>query len=96
MRNALALLAVIAATVPASAFGLDLNPAIPTEHAREARYADTDAQRYPMSWSDEAAQRLGVRNGKWEAFSTTPSSRLEPSVSAGADAGGAMLKLQWR
>ena len=49
-----------------------------------------------MNWSDEAAQSLGVRDGKWEAFSTTPSSRLEPSVSAGADAGGAMLKLQWR
>ena|ERR1700761_90363 len=72
----------------------DLNPVLP-EHVREAKYADADTQRYPTTWSDEAAQRLGVQDGKWEAFHTTPSSQFEPSFSAGADAGGAMLKLQW-
>jgi hypothetical protein len=48
-----------------------------------------------MNYSDEAAQRLGVKDGHWEAFHTQPSSPLEPSLNAGVDSGGAMLRLQW-
>jgi hypothetical protein len=73
----------------------DFNPAVPSEHVREARYADTQPQRYPTTWGDEAAQSLGVQDGKWEAFRTEPTSRLEPSLNAGVDSGGAMLRLQW-
>jgi hypothetical protein len=96
MRNALTLLAVLAATLPAAAFGGVPDPTAPvaTEHAREAAYAD-DSPRYPMNYSDEAAQRLGVEDGHWEAFHTQPSSPLEPSLNAGVDSGGAMLRLQW-
>jgi hypothetical protein len=99
MRRICALLAAAAAlsfgAAPAYAMGLDLNPVVPSEHVREARYADTAPQRYPTTWSDEAAQSLGVQDGKWEAFHTEPSSRLEPSLNAGVDSGGAMLRLQW-
>jgi hypothetical protein len=75
--------------------GPDLNPVVPSEHVREARYADSTPQRYPTTWGDEAAQSLGVQDGKWEAFHTEPTSRLEPSLNAGVDSGGAMLRLQW-
>jgi hypothetical protein len=91
---ATAALALGAAPVRAGAMP-DFNPAVPSEHVREARYADTQPQRYPTTWGDEAAQRLGVQDGKWEAFRTEPSSRLEPSLNAGVDSGGAMLRLQW-
>lgn len=100
MRRIHVLVAAAAAlsfgAVPARAgMGPDLNPVIPSDHVREARYADTQPQRYPTTWGDEAAQSLGVQDGKWEAFHTEPSNRLEPSFNAGVDSGGAMLRLQW-
>lgn len=51
---------------------------------------------YPMSYSDEAAQNLGVRNGRMEFFNTgSQDSGLAPALTGGVDGGGAMLKLQW-
>ena len=93
MRNALIALALL--TAPAAAAGLDINAAPPIEHVAQAKYADNQPQRYPTTWGDEAAQSLGVRDGKWEAFHTTPTSQLAPSLNAGVDSGGAMLRLQW-
>ncbi len=100
MRRTHALLAAAAALIagaaPACAGSMpDLNPVVP-EHVREARYASSQPQRYPTTWGDEAAQSLGVQDGKWEAFHTEPTSRLAPSLNAGVDSGGAMLRLQWR
>ena len=96
VRAFLAAAALVLGAAPAGAAIMpDWNPVVPSEHAREAAYADTQPQRYPTVWGDEAAQRLGVENGRWEAFSTTPSSRLAPSLNAGVDSGGAMLRLQW-
>ena len=97
-RICIPLIAVALISGAATAFAgpmPDFNPAVPIEHVREAKYADNLPQRYPTTWGDEAAQRLGVRDGRWEAFSTTPSSRFEPSLNAGVDSGGAMLRLQW-
>ena len=93
MRHAFIALALL--TAPAAAAGLDINvaPAIP--HVAETRYADNQAQRYPTVWGDEAAQTLGVKDGKWEAFHTVPDSRLEPSLNAGVDQGSAMVRLSW-
>jgi hypothetical protein len=73
----------------------DFNAAVPSEHVRESRYTDTLPQRYPTTWGDEAAKSLGVQDGRWEAFRTQPSSRLEPSLNAGVYSDGAMLRLQW-
>lgn len=99
MRRTFALLIAAAAlalgAAPARAGVPDFNPVVPSEHVREARVAETQPQRFPTVWGDQAAQRLGVQNGRWEAFSTTPSSRLAPSLNAGVDSGGAMLRLQW-
>lgn len=52
---------------------------------------------YPMNYTDEAAQTLGVKNGHLDVFSVQPKSddSLLPNVSGGVDHRGAMLKLQW-
>ena len=89
--------ALVIGAAPARAWGLpDGNAGLTSEHVREARYAERETQRYPTTWGDEAAQTLGVRDGKWEAFATKPSSRFEPSLNAGVDQGSAMLRLSWR
>lgn len=52
---------------------------------------------YPMNYSDEAAQNLGVRNGHMELFNTASrdDNALAPALSGGVDGNGAMFKLQW-
>jgi hypothetical protein len=52
---------------------------------------------YPMTYADEVAQNLGVREGHVDVFSTAPvqNNPLVPVVSGGLGGDGAMLKLQW-
>lgn len=92
-RLLLAVTALTAGAAPAHAFrGPDLPQPVP-DHVREAKYAQTESP-YAMNYSDEAAQKLGLKDGQWEAFkSDTPGM---PSFHAGVDAGGPMLRLQWR
>ena len=86
--------AVAAASGPAWAFRLP--DGIPvTEHQKALRYADSQAQPYAMSYTDEAAQQLGVHDGRWEAFATHSSNPMVPSFKGGVDNGSAMFKLQW-
>jgi hypothetical protein len=97
---ALAVLAVGAAS-PALAGGhrFDFSPALPaSDHQMDLRDADSAKPAYAMSYSDEAAQSLGVAGGKWEAFDTGHSSSepFLPSLHGGVDSGAAMIKLQWR
>jgi hypothetical protein len=93
---AVATLALIAGSAPAWAFRApDSNAAWPTEHQLEQRYSDQPVQPYAMNYTDEAAQRLGVQDGKWEAFATHSSDPLMPSLRGGIDNGGAMIRLQW-
>jgi hypothetical protein len=101
MRNVriilLAFLAMIVGTASASAFAMpQTNAAWPTPHQLEARYADNTPQPYAMNYSDEAAQTLGVKDGRWEAFNTQSSDPLMPSLKGGIDHSGAMISLQWR
>jgi hypothetical protein len=49
-----------------------------------------------MNYTDEAAQTLGVKDGKWEAFSTQSPDPLMPRFKGGIDSGRAMIGLQWR
>jgi hypothetical protein len=88
--------AAFAASSPALAFPL-FNPAAPqpTQHQLESRYAENQSQPYAMNYTDEAAQRLGVHDGEWEAFNTHSSDPLVPSFQGGVDHGAAMLKLEW-
>jgi hypothetical protein len=93
---ACACLALVAGTVLAFAFRPpETNTAFPTEHQQELRYADSQSQPYAMNYTDEAARRLGVHDGQWEAFDTHSSNPLMPSFRGGVDNGSAMLKLQW-
>ncbi len=73
----------------------DIGGAPTTEHQQELRYADAQAQPYAMNYTDEAAQRLGVHDGQWEAFDTHSTDPLVPSFKGGVDSGSAMVKLQW-
>jgi hypothetical protein len=73
----------------------DTNTAMPSEHQMELRYSDAQSQPYAMNYTDEAAQRLGVHDGQWEAFDTHSSDPLVPSFRGGVDNGSAMVKLQW-
>jgi len=50
---------------------------------------------YPMTYTDEVARSLGVKDGHMDVFSTEPVSNYMPSFSAGVDQGGAMFRLKW-
>lgn len=73
----------------------DPNTPMPTPHQQDLRYADSQAQPYAMNYADEAAQTLGVHDGRWEAFDTHSTDPLVPSFKGGVDSGAAMVKLQW-
>lgn len=89
-------LLLVLEAVPALAFRPpDTNAPMPTEHQQDLRYADAQTSPYAMNYADEAAQRLGVHDGRWEAFDTQSTDPLVPSFKGGVDSGGAMFKLQW-
>jgi hypothetical protein len=51
---------------------------------------------YAMSYSEEAAQNLGVRDGHMDIFATHPeASGYLPSMSGGLGGDGAMFRLKW-
>jgi hypothetical protein len=51
-----------------------------------------------MSYADEAAQTLGIVNGRMDLFSLEPGrdGGLAPRIHGGIEGGKAALKLQWR
>lgn len=90
---------VALAAEPATARGFRVpDPNIPpmTEHQMQLRYTDSLKQPYATNYADEAARRLGIENGKWEAFSTQSNDPLTPRFRGGIDNGKAMIGLQWR
>jgi hypothetical protein len=96
-RTVLAAAALIAAAIPAQAYRMpETNAPAAIPHVQDVRFNDAGKTPYAMNYTDEAAQTLGIKDGKWEAFSTKSSSPLMPSLKAGADSGGAMIKLQWQ
>jgi hypothetical protein len=57
---------------------------------------DTTPPPYPMNYADEAAQALGVHQGRVSVFTVkSQDDGLTPTLSGGIDGSGAMLKLQW-
>lgn len=81
---------------PAFAFRVpDPNAAWPTPHQLESRYADTARHPYAMTYSDEAARRLGLADGRWEAFNSQSGGSSGPTFKGGLDGRGAVLRLQW-
>lgn len=84
--------ATLLVTAPAFAFRApETNAAWPTPHQLEA--ADNQHRPYAESYSDEAARRLGLADGRWEAFSAGNSSKA--TLKGGFDSHGAVLRLQW-
>ena len=89
----LAFLALAAAGAPASAFQIPQpNTPYPTPHQLEATH--NQPQPWAMTYGDEAARRLGVQNGRWEAFSSN-SSDSRFSLKGGINSQGAVLRLTW-
>jgi hypothetical protein len=92
---AFAFLAMTAGAAPGWAFSVtDSNAPPPTQHRLDLRYADSRSQPYAMTYTDEAAQKLGIRDGKWEAFKSRDP--LMPSLNGGINDGRPMIGLQWR
>jgi len=56
---------------------------------------DDTTSPYAMTYTDEVARSLGVKDGHMDVFSTQPVSSYMPSFSAGVDQGGAMFRLKW-
>ena len=89
----LAFLALVAGTGPALAFRIpEPNAPYPTQHQLEARNVERE-QPWARSYSDQAARRLGVQDGRWEAFGTSDSAPYR--LKGGIDANGAVLRLTW-
>lgn len=56
----------------------------------------TPSTPYPMTYSDEAAQTLGFKNGQLDIFTVTPKKNsILPDLSGGVSRDGATVKLQW-
>ena len=92
---AFAMLAITAGGAPAWAEPA-VNAVPLTQHQLEQRYGDKPAQPYAMNYTDEVAQKLGVQDGKWEAFDTHSKDPLMPSLKGGVEHDKAMVSLQWR
>jgi hypothetical protein len=68
----------------------------PSENETALKLADKQTtQPYAMNYTDEAAQSLGVKDGRWEAFDTHSRDPMLPSLKGGVADGAAMVKLQW-
>ena len=79
-----------------AAAGFESTSGVLTEHEKMLRYRDQQpAAPYAMNYTDEAAQTVGVRDGRWDVIDTgTSRSGLVPNVSGGIDRGNPMIKLQ--
>jgi hypothetical protein len=89
---AFAFLAVTAGPAPAWSFPIpEANAAPPSPHQLDQ--AAAPARPYAMNYSDEAASKLGMQDGKFITHSSSP---LMPSLKGGIDHGGPMISLQWR
>jgi hypothetical protein len=96
----LVLFGLVAATLllagPAFAFRVpEANAPYPTPHQQDVRYADSQEQPWRQTYSDEAARRMGVADGTWQAFGTPVGESARFSLKGGLGSRGAVLRLQW-
>jgi len=66
----------------------------PTERQQELRTLASHLLPYAMRYTNEAAQTLGLKDGKWET--RTPVNPMMPRVNGGVDGGRPMARLQWQ
>ncbi len=91
----LAFLALAAAGSPANAFHIpQANAPYPTPNQQERRYAASEPNPWAMTYGDEAARRLGMQDGHWEAFrAEAGDARFD--LKGGITSKGAVLRLTW-
>ena len=91
----LVFLALAATGAPAWAFQVpEANAPYPTPHQQETRFADSQPHPWAMTYGDEAARRLGVQDGRWEAFGAN-SGDQRFNLKGGVNSQGAVLRLTW-
>jgi hypothetical protein len=85
--------ALIGAAAPAWGFNDPgaMAPA-PVQHVQETRYAENQPAPYAMNYADDAARTLGMKDGRWQAYSSSGGF----SLGGGLDGGRPTLHLQWR
>ena len=86
----LAVPAAAAGNVPGSG-GLLPVPNPHVQMQRQMNTAPVGRSPYPMTYSEQVAQSLGVRNGRVDLIAPQTSSPYAPSLSVG----GGMLRLRW-
>jgi hypothetical protein len=88
---------VLAAEPALAVHAPNFAPHFATEHDTATRLQDDKpASPYAMSYTDEVAQSLGVRNGKADFFDSGRSDdAFVPALKMGVDGGSAMIRLQW-
>lgn len=89
----IALLVLILGTTPAWADRLS-DTGVTSDHQQTLKMADNTPAPYAMTYSDQAAQSLGLKDGQWEAFDSSATNPL--ALKGGIDKGGPMLRLQWK
>ena len=69
-----------------------------TEHDQILKGKDqVSGQPYAMNFTDEAAQNLGLHNGRWDVIDAGHDrGGLLPTLSGGLEKGNPMIELQWR
>ena len=101
MRMKLLILAGIFVAFGSSALAVTLPGenhlySLPQYPGAPKRVYDDEKLPYAMTYTEEVAQTLGVKNGRMDVFSTQPtSSGLMPAISGGLGGDGAMLRFRW-
>ena len=74
----------------------DFIPSCPIQHEQEARWSSEITPSYDLSYSDEAARKLGIVKGRADFFSSAPPANpFVTALTAGVDRSGAMFRFQW-
>ncbi len=88
--------AILAAATQAHAMSVPFQDHLSLQYPGAPRpVRDEQTAPYAMTYTDEVAQSLGVRDGHMDVFSIPSGSTYMPSFSAGVDQGGAMFRLKW-
>ncbi len=67
---------------------------VTSDHQQSLKQSENSPAPYAMSYSEQAAQSLGFKDGQWEAFDASATNPL--ALKGGIDKGGPMLRLQWK
>jgi hypothetical protein len=72
------------------------SPAFVSEHQNDLRADTRPAAPFAIAYSDEAAETLGVHDGKWAFLDTgRPARAYMPSLKGGVERDGLKLRLMW-